>query len=120
MSDHDDRRARMSCCQTTKAGEHAILELVYAFSARRAAGLAFAIPALPSAIVLQRIERPPAPRAEIRLVEFGADFHRLAEPRSDHLGRLPGTGPGARFDARNAAICQRRGEALSLFDPCCT
>src|SRR6266849_2811147 len=77
------------------------------------------IPAVPMAIILQRIECAAAPGAEIRLVEFRHDFCRLAKHCGDRLGCLPRTDLRARFDVYNAAPHQCCGETLCLFDPDC-
>src|SRR5260370_12717619 len=102
MGNDGDAPARMGFRQARKAGEPAALKLVHGLSSRRTAGLPVGIPALPMAIILQRIERAAAPGAEIRLVKFRYDFDRLAEHRSERLGPFPRAELGARFDVGNA------------------
>src|SRR5260370_41776677 len=98
MGNDSDAPARMGFRQARKAGEHAALKLVHGLSSRRTAGLPVGIPALPKAIILQRIERAAAPGAEIRLVKFRYDFDRLAEHRGERLCCLARAELGARFD----------------------
>src|SRR5262249_2200187 len=70
MGNDGDALARTGCHEAREAGERSALEFAHGLSSRRTAALAVAIPALPMAIILQRIECAAGPGAEIRLVEF--------------------------------------------------